>query len=74
LRAFCPSGLTAQLKGEKLIVLPSTADGFRDAVSSLRSLDGKGVGSFHNFMLPEDRCLWLLVKDLGRGKPESVVR
>ena len=30
--------------------------------------------SFHNFTLSEDRCARLLVKKLGRGMPESVVR
>ena len=30
--------------------------------------------SFHNFTLPEDRCFWLLVKNLGRGMPECVFR
>jgi len=56
LRASCPGGLTAQLKAEKLMVVPSTANSFRAAVSVLRSLDGgKGV-SFHTFTLPEDSC------------------
>ena len=54
------------------MVVPSTAGGFRAAVSALRSLD-EGV-SFHTFTLPEDRCVRLLVKNLGRGMPESVVR
>ena len=40
LRASCPGGLTAQLKAEKLMVVPSTADGFRAAVSALPFLDG----------------------------------
>jgi hypothetical protein len=35
--------MTAQLKAEKLMVVPSTADGFRDTVSALRSLDGGRV-------------------------------
>ena len=39
LRASCPGGLAAQLKAEKLMVVPSTADGFRAVVSALRSLD-----------------------------------
>jgi hypothetical protein len=57
-----------------LMVVPSTADGFRAVVSMLQSLDeGEGV-SFHTFTLPEDRCVRLLVKKLGRGMPESVVR
>ena len=30
--------------------------------------------SFHTFTLPEERCVRLLVKNLGRGMPESVVR
>jgi hypothetical protein len=46
LRASCPGGLTAQLKGEKLMVVPSTADGFRAVVSALRSLDGGEGVSF----------------------------
>jgi hypothetical protein len=74
LRASCPGGLTAQLKSEKLMVVPSTAHGFRAAVSALRSLDGREGVSFHTFTLPEDRCVRLLVKNLGRGMPESVVR
>jgi hypothetical protein len=74
LQSSCPSDQTAQLKAEKLMVVPSTADGFRTTVSALRSLDGgKGV-SFHTFSLPEDRCERLLVKNLGKVMPESVVR
>jgi len=30
--------------------------------------------SFHTFRIPEDRCAWLLLKKLGCGIPESVVR
>jgi hypothetical protein len=56
------------------MVVPSTADGFRADISALRSLDGWTGVSFHTFTLPEDRCLRLLVKNLGRGKPKSVVR
>jgi len=72
--ASCPGGLMAQLKGEKLMVVPSTAEGFRAAVIALRSLDGKGGVSFHTFTLLEERCAQLLVKNLDRGMPESVVR
>jgi hypothetical protein len=74
LRASCPGGLTAQLKGEKLMVVPATVDGFRAVVSGLRSLDRREGLSFHTFTLPEDRCVRLRVKNLGRGMPESVVR
>jgi hypothetical protein len=53
-----------------LMVVPSTGKGFRVAISALRSLDG----GFHTFKIPEDRCVRLLVKNLGRGMPESAVR
>jgi hypothetical protein len=56
------------------MVVPSTADGFRAAVSALRSLDVERGVSFHTLTLPDDRCVRLLVKNLGRGMPESVVR
>jgi len=55
------------------MVVPSTADGFRATICALRSLDGgKGV-NFHT-SLPEDRCVRLLVKNLGKGMPKSAVR
>jgi hypothetical protein len=65
LKATCPCSLTAQLKAEKLMVVPSTADGFRANVSARRSLGGEGV-SFHTISLPEERCVRLLVKNLGK--------
>ena len=43
-------------------------------VSALRSLDGREGLSFHTFTLPEDCCVRLLVKNLGKVIPESVVR
>ena len=74
LRSRCPKGLTAQMKGENLMVVPETADDFRAAVSALRSLGvSKGV-SFHTFSLPEDCCARLLIKNLGRRMHEDVVR
>ena len=45
-------------------MVPATADGFRAAVNALRSLHKKGV-SFHTYSLPEDRCVRLVVKNLG---------
>ena len=55
------------------MVVPSTADGFRSAVSALRSLDERKGVSFHAFRLLEDRCVRLLLKNLCRCIPESVV-
>jgi hypothetical protein len=69
--ASCSDGLSAQLRGEKLIVVPSTANEFRPAVSELRSLDGKGNMNFNTFSLAEDRCVQLLMKKLGMGLHES---
>jgi hypothetical protein len=46
-RALCPSGLSAQIKGERLFV-PPTADSFIATVSALQSLDGsKGFQFSH---------------------------
>ena len=74
LRASSQSGLSAQMKGEKLMLVPCTAEGFRAIVSVLRSLDwSKGVG-FHTFSLTEEHCVRLLIKKLGRHMPEDVVR
>jgi hypothetical protein len=56
------------------MVVPSTANGFKAAVSVLRSLDVREGLSLHTFALTEDRCVRFLVKNLGRGMPESVVR
>jgi len=68
LRASCPDGPT---KGEKLMVVPSTADGFRATVSAMRSLDGK-EGVFPHLHAPGGPLC--AVKNLGRSMPESVVR
>jgi len=43
LRSSCPCDLTAQLKAEKLMVVPLTVDDFRATVGTLRSLDGGNV-------------------------------
>jgi hypothetical protein len=51
-RAACPVGLTAQLKAEKLMVVPSTADGFRATFSALRSLDWGGGFEFSHLHAP----------------------
>jgi hypothetical protein len=56
------------------MVVPSTADGFRAAVSALRSVDGNEGVSFHTFTLTEDCGVRLRVKNFGRGMIESVVR
>jgi hypothetical protein len=49
------------------------ANGFRAAVSELRSLDGNEGVIFNTFSLTNDRCVRQLVKYMGGGMPESVV-
>jgi hypothetical protein len=56
------------------MVVPSIADGFRAAVSALRSLDGKDGMNFHTLTLPEEHCVRLLVKNMDRGMAESIVQ
>jgi hypothetical protein len=56
------------------MVVPSAAHGFRATVRTIISLDGKVGMRFHTFKLAEDQFVQLLVKKLGRGMLESVVR
>ena len=58
------------MQGDKLVLVPNTADCFRATVKVLRSTDpSEGVG-FHTYSSPEDRCTRLLVKGLGKNMPE----
>jgi hypothetical protein len=56
------------------MVVPSTSDGSQAAASLSPSLDRKEGVSFHTFALSEDRCVRLLVQNLSRGMPKSVVQ
>jgi hypothetical protein len=73
LRALCPRNLTAQLKAKKLGAVPPTADDFRASIRALQSLDGKIGVTFHIYSLPEDRCVLLLIQNLGKRKLEGGV-
>jgi hypothetical protein len=65
------SKLVAQMKGEYLMLVPETADGFRTTIDALRSIgEGEGV-TFHTFSLQEDRCMRLLLKNLGKRITET---
>jgi hypothetical protein len=62
------------MKGEYLMLVPENADGFRATIGALWSLgEGDGV-SFHTFSLPEDRCVRLLLKILGKRMPEAEIK
>lgn len=54
------------------MVVPLTADGFRSALKSLRSLQGMECVSFHTFTLPEDGYVRLPVKNVVRWELESL--
>jgi hypothetical protein len=54
------------------MLVPKTAIGFRATVIALRSLDGSKGVSFHTFSLTKNRCVRLLLKNLGKQVPESV--
>jgi hypothetical protein len=71
IRAKSGSKFVAQMKGEILMLVPETADGFRATVIALRSLDESEVVSFHTFSLPEDRCVGLLLKNIGKRMYEA---
>ena len=66
--------MVPQVTGKQLMDVPETADDFRVAITALRSLDLNKIVIFHNFSLPEDKCVRLLVKNVGTRMPESVVR
>lgn len=65
---------STRIKREKLTLVPKTADAFRATVSALRSLDGRKGMCFHTISLPQNRCVRLMVKPLGRHMREDVVR
>ena len=76
IQASCHSGPSAQIKGwgGRLMLVPRTAGAFTATVSSLRSLDGSKGVSFHTSSLSKNRCVRLLVKNLGRQMLGDVVR
>jgi hypothetical protein len=74
IRAKTASKLLAQMKSKILMLVPETADGFRSTIGALRSLgECKGV-SFHTFCLPDDRCMRLLLNNLGKRIPEAEIK
>jgi hypothetical protein len=74
IRAKSGRKLVAQMKGEILMLVPETADGFRPSIGTLRSLDESEGVRFHTLSLSEDRCVRLLLKNLGKRMPEAEIR
>jgi hypothetical protein len=62
------------MKGKILMLMPVTADVFRDTVGALRSLEDSESVRFHTFSLPGDRCVRLLLKNKGKLIPEAEIR
>jgi hypothetical protein len=54
IRARSESKLVAQMKGEILMLVPESANGFRATIGALRSLDVSEGVTFHTSPLPED--------------------
>jgi hypothetical protein len=74
IRAKSKSKLVAQMKKEILMLVPETSDGFWTTIGALRSLEVREGVSFHTFSLPEDRCVRLLLKNLGKRMLEAEIR
>jgi hypothetical protein len=55
------------------MIMPETTDGFIASVSAQCSLNRSGGLRINTFSLPEDRCVHLLVKNLGRSLPQGVI-
>ena len=61
------------MQGDKLVLVPNTADSFRATVSVLRIINqSKGVTSY-TISLTEYRCTRVLFKGLGKKIPEQVI-
>jgi hypothetical protein len=73
IREKTASNLLAQMRGETLMLVPETAEGFRATIGALRSLGEDKAVSLHTFSLPEDRCVRLLLKNVGKGLPEAEI-
>jgi hypothetical protein len=50
LRKSCSRVLSAQMKGERFMLVPNTADGFRATIHALQSIDGSQGASFTLFL------------------------
>jgi hypothetical protein len=74
LRSRCPEGISAQMKGERQMLVPGTADDFWADNAAIRSLVVSKSVCLHTPSIPEDRRVRLLIKKLGSGMPETVVR
>jgi hypothetical protein len=65
------SKLVYEMKGEILMLVLETADGFRGAIDALRSTEEH---KFSHLFAPEDRCKRVLIRNLGLHKPKVEIR
>jgi uncharacterized membrane protein len=54
IRAKAASKLVAKIKGQTLLLVPETADGFRTIIGALRSVNESEHLSFHTFSLSDN--------------------
>jgi hypothetical protein len=73
-RSITPHRELSAEKGKRLMIVLRSAGGFKAAISPLVFLDGSKGVSFHTFRLPEDSGVRMFFKNLGRHKPEDVLR
>jgi methyl coenzyme M reductase subunit C-like uncharacterized protein (methanogenesis marker protein 7) len=74
MRATSDAKLEAQMKTRILMLVSENAGEFRAAIVPLRSHGEGDSSSVHTFSLPEDRCVRLLLKNLGKRMPKAEIR
>ena len=52
---------SARMQGDKLVLVPNTADCFRATERVLRSMESSKGVAFHTYSMPKDRCTRFLV-------------
>jgi hypothetical protein len=71
IRVKSASNLVAQMKGGTLMLVPVMPTAI---IGAQRSFDESEVVSFHTSSHPEDRCVRLSLKTLGKRLPEDKIR
>jgi hypothetical protein len=74
IREKTASKLPAQMESETFMLVQENAEDFRDTIGVLRSIGEEKTVSYHTFSLPEDRCVRLLLKNLGKRMSESEIK
>jgi hypothetical protein len=62
------------MKGEILMLVPETAGNIRATIGAMGLLDGSVGVSFHNFFLPDNNCVRLLLQNSAKRVPEAEIQ